>query len=62
MFAIVEIHSGESVKLDATDESGVDGTDPAIFATEEAAQAYAMKRFGRDAGKEYVVVTTDEIP
>ena len=62
MFAIIEIHSGESVKLDATDEGGVNGTDPAIFDTEEEAQVYAMERFGPDAGKEYVVVDTDEIP
>ena len=61
VYAIIEIHSGESVKLDATDEGGVDGRDPAIFDTEEAAQVYAMKRFGPDAGKEYVIVDAEEI-
>jgi len=61
VFAIIEIHSGESVKLDATDEGGVIGKDPALFEAEEEAQAYAMERFGRDAGKEYVIVPTDGI-
>lgn len=59
MFAIIEIHSGETVKIDAEDEDGVIGTDPALFATEEEAQVHAMRRFGPAAGREYLVLRID---
>jgi hypothetical protein len=61
VYAIVEGHSGEAVKLDAVDEDGVGGTDPALFETPEAAWTYLLERFGEAAGREYAVVHVDEI-
>jgi hypothetical protein len=61
VFAILHVHSGESVKLDAIDPDGIIGSDPALFDSEEEAWVYALDRFGDVGGREYTVVDVDDI-
>ena len=50
LWALIETHSGESVKEDGTT---TEGGDPALFHEKEEAEAFALRLFGEAAGKEY---------
>lgn len=62
VFVILQIGTNETVKLDAEDQDGIKGDDPAIFDSLEQAQTYAMDRFGPAAGGEYLIVGAADIP
>lgn len=51
---VIEIDSGECVGTSGEPTGGT-GAEPALFDTEDAAQAWAMAQFGPDAGKRYRV-------